>query len=140
MFAVLKAKSSDVVDQRTYCCHLSDERKPADDFVSDRKNLSSNGVYKVVEISNLNDLAKHIMPQSSAPKSEPEDVLADVLNKLDGLGLNAENVERFTQQVQEQGEKAVAEVRSLGIRGMQVVGDGFVALGDLLKKAADKDK
>jgi len=137
MFAVLKSESSDVVYHRTYCCHLSNEIKSAENFISDRKLLSSNGTYKMVIVSTLDELAKYIMPQISAP---PEDVLANVLNKLSGLGLNAETVERFTQQAQEQGEKAVAEVRSLGIRGMQVVGDGFIVLGDLLRKAADKEE
>jgi DNA-directed RNA polymerase specialized sigma54-like protein len=138
MFAVLKTNSNDVVNGRSYCCHLSIKRDRADKFVTDRKNVSSSGTYSVHEVNSLTELEKFIMPQVEAEKSE--DILEELLKKLDNFGFTAESAEKLTQQVQEKGEKAIAEVRSLGIRGMKAVGDGFVVFGDLLKAAADKDE
>ena len=136
MFAILKSKSSDVADDRAYCCHLSNDVESANAFLVDRKDLSSAGRYSLVEVSSLEDLAKAIMMQK---EETPEELLADLLKKMEELGLTAENAEKFTKQVRDQSEKAVAEVRSLGIRGMQAVGDGFIAFGDLLRKAAKDD-
>jgi hypothetical protein len=136
MFAILKSKSSDVADDRAYCCHLSNDVESANAFLVGRKDLSSAGRYSLVEVSSLEDLAKAIMMQK---EETPEELLADLLKKMEELGLTAENAEKFTKQVRDQSEKAVAEVRSLGIRGMQAVGDGFIAFGDLLRKAAKDD-
>ena len=63
----------------------------------------------------------------------------ELLRKLEALGITAENADKLTKQVREHSDKAIAEVRSLGIRGMKAVGDGFIAFGDLLRKAAKDD-
>lgn len=136
MFAVLKSKSNDVSFGRNYCCHLSNDKESADKFVASRHLLSSNGKYDVVEVSSMEELAERICP--TPKKVEESDVLAEIIKRIDDLGLTPENIEKFTKKVNDESEKALAEVRSLGIQGMQVVGDGFVALGDLLRKAAKK--
>lgn len=136
MFAVLKTNSSDVVEGHAYCCCLSKDRKSADEFVAGRNDLSSNGRYAIHEISTLEELSELMVPFGS--ESEP-DILAELLKQIDDLKI-PENAEKFVEQIQTQGEKAVAEVRSLGIRGMRAVGEGFVALGDLLRKASPEDE
>jgi len=134
MFVVLKSNSSDVVSDRSYCCHLSDDRESAEGFLAERLSLSSNGLYSIVEVSSLDDLAEHVMPYPTGP--EEVDVLADVLKKLEGL-VDPANAEKFATQIQEQTGKVVAEVKSMGIAGMKAVGDGFIALGDLIRKAGE---
>lgn len=131
MFAVLKSNSNDVIQDHSYCCHLSSDRGPAEQFLADRLAVSSNGLYSIVEVSSLDDLAKHVMPET-----EEVDVLADVLEKLEKL-VDPANAEKFAAQIQEHSGKVVAEVKSMGIAGMKAVGDGFVALGDLIRKAGE---
>lgn len=133
MFAVLKSNSSDVVSNRSYCCHLSNDRKSAEEFVTERLSLSSNGLYSIAEVSSLDDLIEHMMPY---PTGKEEDVLAEVLKKLEEL-VSPETAEKFAAQIQEQTGKVVAEVKSMGITGMKAVGDGFIALGDLIRKAGE---
>jgi hypothetical protein len=58
----------------------------------------------------------------------------NILNKLDELGVN----ENLAENVVATGEKLVVETRNLGVRGMQVVGEGFIALGDLLRSTKEK--
>jgi hypothetical protein len=138
MYAILKSNSSDVVADRSYCCHLSEDVESANRFVDERAKLSSQGVYTMVQVDSIEELMAKMMPESE--QDEQDDLVAELLQKLDDLGLTPENAEKFTKQVQEQSEKAIAEVRSLGIRGMKAVGDGFIAFGDLLRKAAKEDK
>ena len=85
-------------------------------------------------------ISQKFNPSVSAQTTE-SDALDSVLETLEGLGLNAQdNAEKFVEQIQQQSERAVAEVRSLGIKGMKALGDSFVALGDLLKKAVAEDE
>lgn len=63
-----------------------------------------------------------------------------VLSKLDGLGLSRENADELARTLKEGGGKAAAQVRSLGVKGMRAVGEGFVALGELLRKAEPEGK
>jgi hypothetical protein len=58
-----------------------------------------------------------------------------VVNKLDEWGIN----KALAEKVRDGGEKLVGEARSLGIQGMKTVGEGFVALGELLRKASKDD-
>ena len=72
-------------------------------------------------------LAEKFNPSVAAQAAE--DPLDSVLNTLEELGLNAQdNAEKFAQQLQDQSERAIAEVRSLGIKGMKAIGDSFIAL------------
>jgi hypothetical protein len=52
------------------------------------------------------------------------------------LGINQDLAEKVYQN----SEKVIAEVRYIGVRGMKAVGEGFIALGDLLKKAGDEQE
>lgn len=63
-----------------------------------------------------------------------------VFKMLDDAGINQANVEDVLAALRERGDKVIADVSSLGIKSMATVGDGFLALGDLLKKASkEKD-
>lgn len=107
--------------------------------------LDQNPTASIRTVNSLEDLAGEIDPFRG---EEDVDVLSEAIvglfEKLDELGFTPENAETLVEKVQQHSEKAVAEVRSLGIRGMKAVGDGFVALGDLLRKAgvpeADDDE
>lgn len=57
------------------------------------------------------------------------DAFETLTDRLDELGLNQEFVER----VKENGAKLVGEAKSLGVRGLKAVGEGFVSLGELLR-------
>lgn len=96
--------------------------------------LDQNPKAEMKKVDSLDDLKDVINPA----KTE-EDILSDAIvglfDKLEELGFTAENAESLTAKLQLHADKAVAEVRSLGIRGMKAVGDGFIALGDLLRKA-----
>lgn len=60
-----------------------------------------------------------------------------LMEKLNELGVNQD----LAAKVLNNGEKLVGEAKSLGTRGMKAVGEGFVALGDLLRKAGiEEDK
>lgn len=56
-----------------------------------------------------------------------------LVQKLKDLGIKVD----VTDKVKESSEKVLAEVKFVGLRGMKTVGDGFVALGDLLRKAGE---
>jgi hypothetical protein len=97
---------------------------------------SQGSAASMVTVDSLEELA-----DLTSTKDNPFDGLsqaaARLLQILDDSGLNAETMEKTTEKLRSQGEKAVAQVRSLGIQGMKTVGDGFVALGDLLRKASE---
>lgn len=93
----------------------------------------------VVSALNLTELAGALSDKRVERKvTEFAEGLSDAAQRvLDKL--NVEDAEELGKKIREQGEKAVAEVRSLGIKGMKVVGDGFINLGELLKKADQPD-
>ena len=93
----------------------------------------------VVSALNLTELATALSDKQIETKvTEFAEGLSDAAQKvLDKL--NVEDAEELGKKLREQGDKAVAEVRSLGIKGMRVVGDGFINLGELLKKADKPD-
>lgn len=63
-----------------------------------------------------------------------------VFKMLDDAGINQANAEDVLAALKERGDKVIADVSSLGIKSMATVGDGFLAIGDLLKKASkEKD-
>jgi hypothetical protein len=62
---------------------------------------------------------------------------ARLFDKLDELGLSAENTDNWAREFKKNGDKVVAEVKSLGIKSMKAVGEGFKALGDLLRNEAE---
>lgn len=71
------------------------------------------------------------------PEPEPEESLSqtiqNLIKKLEELGINQE----FKSRIQENSSKVLADVKFLGLRGMKTVGEGFVSLGDLMRKAGE---
>lgn len=81
-------------------------------------------------------------PQPEFETDDPLDVASDameqILQKLDDAGFNAGNIEEIYGQLGEKAVNAVAEVKSVGIKSMAVVGKGFIALGDLMMAFHDE--
>lgn len=78
-------------------------------------------------------------PEDELETDELSEAAAAVLEKLDEAGLNADNVNETITRLKSDGKRALTEVRSLGIKGMNVVGEGFVALGELLKQTEEPE-
>lgn len=97
---------------------------------------SKGSTASMVTVNSLEELAS-LMSTENDPFSGLSQAASRLFQILDDSGLNAETMEKTTEKLKSQGEKAVAQVRSLGIQGMKTVGDGFVALGDLLRKASE---
>lgn len=95
----------------------------------------------LVNVNTLSELAS-FYDSSTKAEETPFDGLSEaaerVLDMLDDLGVNERSVEEVVETLKDKGQSAVAEVRHLGIKGMQTVGESFVALGDLLKKASEE--
>ena len=79
------------------------------------------------------DATKHFIEDS---KDQLSRAASRIFKILDESGTNDETV--ITEKLKSRGEKAIAQVRSLGVQGMKTVGEGFVALGDLLRKTGEK--
>lgn len=103
------------------------------------------------QVENLEQLEKVFSVLNAVEvtaEEDPLEVLSEqlsdaanfVVQKLDELGVNAENAESLSKKLKDGGDKTFAEVKSLGIKGMQAVGEGFVALGDLLRKSGKKEE
>ena len=71
---------------------------------------------------------------------EMSDELSDAAQRLFEMLDKADvTVGKIADGLGEQSDKLVAQVQTLGIKSMKVVGDRFIALGDLLRKAAKDD-
>jgi hypothetical protein len=136
--------------------YLGDDRHYASEVWCEQKRAT------LVPITSLEDLRQILTePQAFRPKEQEEsfypdeafddyrqaveepamsEAAAKLFEKLDELGLSAENTDNWAREFKEKGDKVVAEVKSLGVRGMRAVGEGFKALGDLLKREADDDE
>jgi hypothetical protein len=91
----------------------------------------------LVSVSTLGELASALrLSQAEENVSQAVERLFEI---LDEAGVNEKSVKEVVDALREKGDAAVAEVRHLGIKGMATMGDGFVALGDLLKKAPQKE-
>jgi len=112
---------------------------------SDRASLEAAALEgKVVQVDSIEDLAQQLLTSQIADNIESfvEGLSAaaqKVLERLDKSGLNAQNAEQLGATVRDKADRAVAEVRSLGLKSMKTVGDSFVAIGDLLHKASQSD-
>ena len=102
---------------------------------------------KMVNVATLNELQSHLQGEGvKACCTEPDcehtisEAFRRVLDKLDENGINAENADELRKKLQAGGEKLAADVRSLGLRGMRIVGDGLTALGDFMRKASDDEE
>jgi len=120
------------------CLHISE------DAASAVKTFESKPNSKLVRVANLEELQVAVEASKNVESCNVEDddisnVLRQLLDKLDENGINAENAEELRKKLQSGGEQLVAEVRSLGIRGMRVVGDGLAALGDFMRIASEEN-
>ena len=109
----------------------------------------------LVSVSTLEELASIYSNAQADLKGDPKipDIDEDIADITEGLseaaqrvidylneaGLNAENAERISESVVMNSKATIAEVRSLGIKGMKTVGDRFLALGELIRKAAEDE-
>lgn len=68
----------------------------------------------------------------SEPNNDPlSETVKNLVKKLENLGIDPNTAVEF----QDSSEKVLAEAKFFGLRGMKTVGEGFVALGDLMRKA-----
>lgn len=109
--------------------YLGNDEATVNFLMGGAKNDSSD--VEVREVYTLEDLASYFEEEEEDPVADSLDRLLQRLEELD--------VDEIADRLIEKGEKAVAEVRSLGVRGMEAVGRGFVALGELLNKAAEEE-
>lgn len=93
----------------------------------------------MVTFKNLTELVNtfetHVKLKES--KEEPSR-LDEVLKRLEKIDLAGE-AEDVLKKTRENGEYAIGQVRSIGLRGLKGLGEGFTAIGDLLQKAGDKE-
>ena len=91
-------------------------------------------------VSTLSELAS-VLRLSQAKQNVEESAsqaIERLFDTLDEAGINEKSVEEVVAVLKQKGDAAVAEVRHLGIKGMKTMGDSFIALGDLLKQASQK--
>ena len=116
------------------CIHVGEDATSAAKIFESKPNS------KLIRVANLEELEtalKNEDTKTCVAEDGVSDFLHQLLNKLDENGINAENADEFRKKLQSDGGQLVAEVRSLGIRGMRVVSDGLSALGDFMRSAAE---
>jgi len=99
---------------------------------------------KMVNINSLMELQAELETEkadvSPCDHQSISETLRKVLDKLDENGFNTENVEELQRKLKTSGEKLTADVKSLGIRSMRVVGDGLTTLGDFLRQTSEEEE
>lgn len=91
-------------------------------------------------VGSLDELATLLGDHLTGTESNAQDfsqAAERVFKMLKDRGINQEKMEDVIAALKERSDKVVADVRSLGIKSMSTVGDGFLAIGDLLKKASE---
>lgn len=106
--------------------------------------LGSKTGASMVNVATLTELASlfsaHVANVDSQPQESPFSKATErVLEILEDIGVNEHSVDEVVQILKQRGQSAATEVRSLGIKSMKTVGEGFVALGDLLRKQAESE-
>lgn len=119
--------------------YLGANKESAMAVLDSSKVLHSKTGGTLVGITTLSDLQiafeKHIDAlDQMPPKTSPLD---DLLKRLEEMEIDPEEIMKVAQ---ENGEKAIGQVRSMGLRGLKGLGEGFTALGDLLQKAGEEDE
>ncbi len=115
--------------------YLGDSQKDAIAIkqVNENSHLYSVNGYDEVEAM----LQKNTSEVDPAISDVFSDTFNELVDQLDKVGINQD----LSNRIVSKGQQLVGDARSLGIQGMKVVGDGFVALGDLLRgKPEVKDK
>jgi hypothetical protein len=100
-----------------------------------RSNPKSS-IHNIESIDKLKDIGVIESPEADQfIEQEFSDAIQRILNKLEEFGLSSD----LPEKIQANSEKVIAEVRHIGIKGMKTVGEGFIALGDLLNKIAKEE-
>lgn len=86
---------------------------------------------KVVPYNSISELDK-ILESSKTPDLGQmfSDAFETLVQKLDDIGLNQD----LANAVSDNTTKLVGELKTIGCKGMATVGEGFIALGELLRK------
>ena len=92
-------------------------------------------LHKIESLEQLSGLVEE-NPKNFQVQDQLSEAAQRLVQKLDELGINQDLAEKVYQN----SEKVIAEVRYIGVRGMKAVGEGFIALGDLLKKAGEEQE
>lgn len=100
------------------------------------KKMSENPGSDLATVATLEELDVLLNTPAPTPEEQASEAMKNLMSKLDDWGLNQD----FVDELKESGEKLMAEVKSLGNKGMKVVGDGFIAMGELLRQAQEEDK
>ncbi len=126
--------------------YLGDDRTDALETLDSKDGATLNQVNTLASLSS--DFAAYkktfVKAEEDPQPKVNDDPLADVssamdriLERLDEAGFITENTEEVYNHLRDKAITAVSEVRNLSIKSMAVVGEGFIALGDLLKAADD---
>lgn len=91
-------------------------------------------------VKDLNDLVRSFEKHVGLKEKKTENTsrLDEVLQRLEEIDLAGE-AEDVLKRTRENGEYAIGQVRSMGLRGLKGLGEGFTAIGDLLKKASEEN-
>jgi hypothetical protein len=111
----------------------------ANEILKSKVGSTMANVGSLTELATLFDA--HLTGHESDAQSDAQgfsQAAERVFQMLDDAGINQEKMEDVLAALKERGDKVVADVSSLGIKSMATVGDGFLALGDLLKKASEE--
>ena len=103
------------------------------DQIKALETFNSKDGSEIHQISSVEELSK-LTNKVSDVDSQLSEAAHKLVKKLDEWGINQD----LSKVVQENSDKVIAEVRYIGLRGMKTVGEGFVALGDLLRKAGEE--
>jgi hypothetical protein len=118
-----------IVDQAIY--YIGENRDAAMKVLDSKKGGGTiTSVYSLSDLKGAFDF--HLADTEHSSR------LDEVLKRLDEINLAGE-AEEVAKTVRENSEKAIGQVRSLGLRGIKGLGEGFTALGDLLQKAGEED-
>jgi hypothetical protein len=93
----------------------------------------------LIDVQTLDELAFALYEMQNRTQKDISDAVQKLFQMLDEAGVNEHTVAEVTEVLKERGSAAISEVRHLGIQGMAAVGEGFVAIGDLLKKASQPE-
>lgn len=93
------------------------------------------------QVNDLKELAQlfesHVTLNAKSASPDPNP-LDELLKRLDEMKVG-ETLETVGKKLMQDTDTAMSEIRSLGIKGMKAVGEGFIALGDLVKKVSEDE-
>jgi len=123
MYAVLKESAIH---------YLGSDRDAALSVLESKTGATMATVKDLAELVNI--FESHV----GLKKKEEPSRLDEVLQRLEKIDLAGE-AEDVLKKTRENGEYAIGQVRSMGLRGLKGLGEGFTAIGDLLQKAGEEE-